>query len=100
MTDLTTIIQEIFDEPDFESNDALSDFTLQRGFNTHHVRIIERDFNIKVFKVIEVLDRSGEIGKIKRTNYFNTLEELDLHLRNIRKGYPQFEFIPKFGFLP
>lgn len=94
------LIQEIFDEPDFESNGALSDFTLQRGFNTHHVRIIERDFHFKVFKVIEVLDRSDEIGKIKRTHYFQTLDELNLHLRNIRKGYPQFEFIPKFGFLP
>lgn len=100
MTDLTTIIQEIFDEPDFQSQSSLYDFALKRGFNTHHVRIIERDFSCKIFKVIEVLDRSGEIGKIKRTNYFKTLEELDLHLRNIRRGYPQFEFIPKFGFLP
>ena len=63
------------------------------------MRIIERDFSCKIFKVIEVLDRSGEIGKIKRTHYFKTLDELDLHLRNIRKGYPQFEFIPKFRFL-
>lgn len=94
------LIQEIFDEPDYQSDGALSDFTLQRGFNTHHVRIIERDFHIKVFKVIEVLDKSGEIGKIKRTHYFQTLDELDLHLRNIRKGYPTFEFKPKFGFLP
>ena len=90
------LIQEIFDEPDFESNGALSDFTLQRGFNTHTVRIIERDFHLKVFKVIEVLDKIGEIGKIKRTHYFKTLDELDLHLRNIKKGYPRFEFRSKF----
>lgn len=93
---VTELIQEIFDEPNFESDGARSDFTLQRDFDTHHVRVIERDFSYKVFKVIEVLDRSGEIGKIKRTNYFKTLEELDLHLRNIRKGYPTFEFCPRF----
>ncbi len=91
------LIQDIFDELEYESNGALSDFTLQRGFNTHHVRVITRDWD---FKVLEVLDRSNEVGKIKRTHYFKTLDELDLHLRNIRKGYPQFEFIPKFGFLP
>ena len=100
MSELTTIIQEIFDEPNFQSQGPLYDFTLKRGFNTHHVRIIERDFSCKIFKVIEVLDRSDEIGKIKRTHYFKTLDELDLHLRNIRKGYPTFEFKPKFGFLP
>lgn len=94
---VTNLIQEIFNEPDFESNGALSDFTLQRGFNTHYVRVITRDWD---FKVLEVLDRSNEVGKIKRTSYFKTLEELDLHLRNIRKGYPTFEFKPKFGFLP
>lgn len=91
------VIQEIFDEPDYRSDGALSDFTLQRGFNTHYVRVITRDWD---FKVLEVLDRSNEVGKIKRTSYFKTLEELDLHLRNIRKGYPTFEFKPKFGFLP
>ena len=79
------LIQEIFDEPDFESHGSLSDFTLQRGFNTHYVRIIERDFHLKRFKVIEVLDRSGEIGKVKRTNYFKTLEELDLHLKKYKE---------------
>lgn len=94
---VTNLIQEIFNEPDFESHGALSDFTLQRGFNTHYVRVITRDWD---FKVLEVLDRSNEVGKIKRTSYFKTLEELDLHLRNIRKGYPTFEFKPKFGFLP
>lgn len=94
---VTNLIQEIFNEPDFESNGALSDFTLQRGFNTHYVRVITRN---RDFKVLEVLDRSNEVGKIKRTSYFKTLEELDLHLRNIRKGYPTFEFKPKFGFLP
>lgn len=94
---VTNLIQEIFNEPDFESNGALSDFTLQRGFNKHYVRVITRD---RDFKVLEVLDRSNEVGKIKRTSYFKTLEELDLHLRNIRKGYPTFEFKPKFGFLP
>lgn len=87
------LIQEIFDEPDFESHGSLSDFTLKRGFNTHHIRIISRDFD---FKVIEVLRKSGKIGEIRRTNYFRTLEELDLHLRNIRKGYHIFEFLPKF----
>lgn len=100
MSKVTQLVQEIFDEPDFESHGSLSDFTLERGFNTHHVRIIERDFHFKTFKVLEVLDRSNEVGKIKRTNYFKTLEELDLHLRNIRKGYPTFKFKPKFGFLP
>lgn len=98
MSELTTIIQEIFDEPDFQSHGSLCDFTLQRGFNTHHVRIISRDsnYNVYVFKVIEVLRKSDKIGEVKRTNYFKTLEELDLHLRNIRKGYPKFEFLPKF----
>ena len=96
MSKVTQLVQEIFDEPDFESHGLLSDFTLQRGFNTHSVRIIERDFHTKTFKVIEILDRSGEIGTIRRTNYFETLEELNLHLRNIRKGYPKFEFRSKF----
>lgn len=93
MSELTTIIQEIFDEPDFQSQGVLSDFTLKRGFNSHHIRIIPRDFE---YKVIEILRKSSEIGEIKRTNYFKNLEELALHLRNIRKGYPQFEFIPHF----
>lgn len=96
MVTVVELIQEIFDEPNYESNGALSDFTLQRGFNTHSVRIIERDFHTKIFKVIEILDRRGEIGTIRRTNYFETLEELDLHLKNIRKGYPKFEFRSKF----
>ena len=96
MSKVTQLVQEIFDEPDYESNGALSGFSLQRGFNTHSVRIVERDFHIKTFKVIEVLDKSDQIGTIRRTNYFETLEELDLHLRNIRKGYPQFEFLSKF----
>lgn len=92
------LIQEIFDEPNYQSDGALSDFTLQRGFNTHHVRVISRDsnYNVHVFKVIEVLRKSDKVGEVKRTNYFKTLEELDLHLRNIRKGYPKFEFLPKF----
>lgn len=92
------LVQEIFDEPDFQSHGLLSDFRLERGFNTHHVRIISRDsnYNAYVFKVIEVLRKSDKIGEVKRTNYFKTLEELDLHLRNIRKGYPKFEFLPKF----
>jgi hypothetical protein len=93
MSELTTIIQEIFDEPDFESNGSLYDFTLRRGFNTHHIRIISRDWD---YKVIEVLRKSDKIGEVKCTNYFKTLEELDLHLRNIRKGYHTFEFLPKF----
>lgn len=92
------LIQEIFDEPNYQSDGALSDFILQRGFNTHHVRVISRDsnYNVYVFKVIEVLRKSDKVGEVKRTNYFKTLEELDLHLRNIRKGYPKFEFLPKF----
>ena len=40
---VTELIQEIFDEPNFESDGARSDFTLQRDFNTHHVRVIERE---------------------------------------------------------
>ena len=98
MNKVTQIVQEIFDEPDFESHGSLSDFTLRRGFNTHHIRIISRDsnYNVYVFKVIEVLRKSDKIGEVKRTNYFKTLEELDLHLRNIRKGYHTFEFRPKF----
>lgn len=93
---VTELIQEIFDEPNFESDGTRSDFTLQRDFNTHHVRVIERDFSYKVFKVIEVLCKSDKIGEVKRTNYFKTLEELGLHLRNIRKGYPTFEFRLRF----
>lgn len=87
------LIQEIFDEPDYQSEGALSDFTLQRGFNTHHVRVITRDWD---FKVIEVLRKSNKIGEIKRTNYFKDLEELGLPLRNIRKGYHDFTFVSKF----
>ena len=67
------LVQEIFDEPDFENHGSLSDF-----------------------KVIEILRKSDKIGEVKRTNYFKTLEELDLHLRNIRKGYHTFEFRPRF----
>ena len=95
---VTNLVQEIFDEPNIQSHGSLCDFTLQRGFNTHHVLIISRDsnYNVYVFKVIEVLRKSDKIGEVKRTNYFKTLEELDLHLRNIRKGYPKFEFLPKF----
>lgn len=87
------LVQEIFDEPDFQSHGLLSDFRLERGFDTHHVRIISRDWN---YKVIEVLRKSGQIGEIKRTNYFKDLEELDLHIRNIRKGYHDFTFVSKF----
>lgn len=90
---VTNLIQEIFDEPDFQSQGSLCDFTLKRGFNTHHIRIIARSTD---YKVIEVLRKSDKIGEVKRTNYFKSLTELDLHLRNIRKGYPQFEFIPHF----
>ena len=93
MLDLTTDIQEIFDKPNFQSQGSLCDFTLKRGFNTHHIRIISRDLD---YKVIEVLHKSSEIGEIKRTNYFKTLEELALHLRNVRKGYHTFEFVSKF----
>ena len=92
------LVQEIFDEPNFQNQGSLCDFTVKRGFNSHHVRIISRDsnYNVYVFKVIEVLRKSDKIGEIKRTNYFKTLEELDLHLRNIRKGYHTFEFRPRF----
>lgn len=93
MSELTTIIQEIFDEPYFQSQGSLCDFTLRRGFSTHHIRIISREWE---YKVIEVLRKSDKIGEVKRTNYFKDLTELDLHLSNIRKGYPQFEFIPHF----
>lgn len=98
MTDLSTLIQEIFDEPDFQNQGSLCDFTLNHGFNTHHIRIISKDsnYNVYIFKVIEVLRKCGKVGEVKRTNYFKTLEELDLHLRNIRKGYPTFEFRPRF----
>lgn len=98
MSKVTQLVQEIFDEPDFESHGSLSDFTLERGFNTHHIRIISRDsnYNVYIFKVIEVLRKCGKVGEVKRTNYFKTLEELDLHLRNIRKGYPTFEFHSRF----
>lgn len=98
MNNVTQLVQEIFDEPNFQSKGLLCDFTLKRGFNTHHIRIISRDsnYNFYVFKVIEVLRKSDKIGEVKRTNYFKTLEELDLHLRNIRKGYHTFEFLPKF----
>ena len=85
------LVQEIFDESDFQSQGVLSNFTLKRGFNTHHIRIISRELN---YKVIEVLRKSDKIGEIRRTNYFKTLEELDLHLRDIRKGYHTFEFLP------
>ena len=98
MSKVTQLVQEIFGEPDFESHGSLSDFTLERGFNTHHIRIISRDsnYNVYIFKVIEVLRKCGKVGEVKRTNYFKTLEELDLHLRNIRKGYPTFEFRSRF----
>lgn len=97
---VTNLVQEIFDEPDFESHGSLSDFTLRRGFNTHHIRIISRDsnYNVYVFKVIEVLRKSDKVGEVKRTNYFKTLEELDLHLRNIRKGIPSLSSFPNFKF--
>lgn len=87
------LVKEIFDEPDFQSQGSTCDFTLRRGFNTHHIRIISRDWD---FKVIEVLRKSSEIGEIKRTTYCKTLEELNLHLRNIRKGYHDFTFVSKF----
>lgn len=98
MSKVTQLVQEIFDEPDFESHGSLSDFTLERGLNTHHIRIISRysNYNVYIFKVIEVLRKCGKVGEVKRTNYFKTLEELDLHLRNIRKGYPTFEFRSRF----
>lgn len=86
------LVQEIFDEPDFQSQGVLSDFTLKRDFNTHHIRIISRELD---YKVIEVLRKSDKLGEIRCTNYFKTLEELDLHLRNIRKGYHDFMFVSK-----
>lgn len=93
MSKVTQLVQEIFDEPNFQSQGSLCDFTLKRGFNTHHIRIISRDWD---YKVIEVLRKSDKIGEIKRTTYCKTLEELDLHLRNIRKGYHDFTFVSKF----
>ena len=89
---VTELVQEIFDKPNFTSDGARSDFTLQRDFNTHYIRIISRELD---YKVIEVLRKSDKLGEIRRTNYFKTLEELDLHLRNIRKGYHDFMFVSK-----
>lgn len=87
------LIQEIFDEPSFKSDGTCSEFRLERRFDALHIRVVERDYD---FMVLEVLNKSNRIGKITRYNYFTTLEDLDLHLRNIRKGYPSFKFTPKF----
>jgi hypothetical protein len=93
MVTVEELIQEIFDEPDFESNGNCSDFSLKRRFDILSVRIVERDFD---FILLEVLNRVNRIGKIKRTHELKTIEELELHLRNIRKEYPSFVFHSRF----
>lgn len=90
---VTELIREIFDEPDFKSIGTCSDFTLERILDTLSVRIVERDFD---FILLEVLNRVNRIGKIKRTHELKTIEELELHLRNIRKEYPSFVFHSRF----
>lgn len=87
------LVQEIFDESDFESDGNCSDFRLERISDTLSVRIVERDSD---FIVLEVLNRVNRIGKIKRTHELKTIEELELHLRNIRKEYPSFRFHSRF----
>ena len=87
------LVQEIFDEPDFENDGNCSDFRLERISDTLSVRLVKRDSN---FIVLEVLNRVNRIGKIKRTHELKTIEELELHLRNIRKEYPSFVFRSRF----
>ena len=87
------LVQEIFDESDFESDGNCSDFRLERISNTLSVRIVEREYD---FIVLEVLNRFTRIGRIKRTHEFNMIEDLELHLRNIRKEYPSFVFRSRF----
>ena len=62
---VTGLIQEIFDEPYFESNGALSDFTLQRGFNTHHVRVITRDWDYLRVVIANKIPLGFDVHKLK-----------------------------------
>lgn len=90
---VTELVQEIFDEPNFESIGSRSDFRLDRWDDALSVRIVEREYD---FIVLEVLNRFNRIGRVKRTHEFNTIEDLELHLRNIRKDYPSFVFRSRF----
>lgn len=90
---VTELIREIFDEPDFKSISTCSDFTLERILDTLSVRIVERESD---YIVLEVLNRVNRIGKIKRTHKLKMIEELELHLRNIRKEYLSFVFHSRF----
>lgn len=90
---VTELIREIFDEPDFKSIGTCSDFTLERILDTLSVRIVERESD---YIVLEVLNRVNGIGKIKRTHKLKMIEELELHLRNIRKEYLSFVFHSRF----
>ena len=87
------LVKEIFDESDFESDGNCSDFRLDRWDDALSVRIVEREYD---FIVLEVLNRFNRIGRVKRTHEFNTIEDLELHLRNIRKDYPSFVFRSRF----
>ena len=93
MVTVEELIQEIFDEPDFKSIGTCSDFTLERILDTLSVRIVERESD---YIVLEVLNRVNRIGKIKRTHKLKMIEELELHLRNIRKEYLSFVFHSRF----
>lgn len=90
---VTELIRGVFGELDFESDGNCSDFTLERRFDLLRMRIIERECD---FMVLEVLRKSNRIYDIQRTNCFETMGELELHLRNIRKEYPSFVFHPRF----
>lgn len=90
---VTELIRELFDEPDFKSIGTCSDFTLEHILDTLSVRIVERESD---YIVLEVLNRVNRIGKIKRTHKLKMIEELELHLRNIRKEYPSFVFHSRF----
>lgn len=90
---VTELIREIFDEPDFKSIGTCSDYTLERILDTLSVRIVERESD---YIVLEVLNRVNRIGKIKRTHKLKMIEELELHLRNIRKEYLSFVFHSRF----
>ena len=90
---VTELIRDIFDEPDFKSIGTCSDFTLERILDTLSVRIVERESD---YIVLEVLNRVNRIGKIKRTHKLKMIEELELHLRNIRKEYLSFVFHSRF----
>lgn len=93
---VTELIREIFDEPDFKSIGTCSDFTLERILDTLSVRIVERESDYIVLEVLNRVNRVNRIGKIKRTHKLKMIEELELHLRNIRKEYLSFVFHSRF----